>query len=43
MFFEILRVCGDSNCNLGPVVTHMYVEVGVVEVEAVRVVVLEET
>lgn len=42
MFFKTLRFCGESNCNFGPVVMHMYVEVGVVEVEGVRVVVFEE-
>ena len=42
MFFEAFKVCGDSNCSRAPVVTQMYVEVGVVEVAALRVVVLED-
>lgn len=42
MFFETFSVCGDSNCNRGPVVMQTYVEVGVAEVAAVRVVVLDE-
>jgi hypothetical protein len=42
MLLETLRVCGDNSCNRGPAVTQMYVEVGAVDVAAVRVVVFEE-
>jgi len=42
MLFETFRVCGDSNCSRELVVTQMYVEVGVAEVAAFRVAVLEE-